>query len=136
MLTAQEIFNQAAEHLLTQGVRSGFFNNENGLNEFRCMYRGPNGTKCAVGIFLDDDLAKECEDVEIEGVVKMFPSLIDEGIKNNLPLVDSLQNCHDNQRVVDWPQALRDIAVSYGLNDDVVTKTEHRVTSATEEKPQ
>lgn len=45
---AQEIFNKVATHLLTQGKRSV-------ASDGSCMYRGPEGTKCAIGCLIEDD---------------------------------------------------------------------------------
>ena len=49
VLSQQEVFNQVADHLLTQMKRS-YSKKHKG-----CQYRGPNGLKCAVGGILTDD---------------------------------------------------------------------------------
>lgn len=55
-MTEQEIFDKVAEHLQKQGHRAL---NEDGV----CVYRGKNGTKCAVGALIPDELY----DSKIEG---------------------------------------------------------------------
>ena len=46
--TAQEVFDQAARHLLTQGQQS--------LSAYGiCVYRNNGGLKCVVGCFISDD---------------------------------------------------------------------------------
>lgn len=47
--TAQEVFNQAYIHLLTQNAQSKNSDRET------CQYRNNNGLKCAVGCFIADD---------------------------------------------------------------------------------
>lgn len=44
----QAIFNQVRDHLLAQGVRSV---NQHGA----CLYRGPDGRKCAIGALISDE---------------------------------------------------------------------------------
>jgi len=61
-----------------------------------CLYRGPNGTKCAVGMFIPDELYDPRMDELsfIDHVVKFFPK-----IKSVLPLdlkaLCKLQDIHD-----------------------------------------
>lgn len=45
-LTQQNIFDQVVEHLARQKVKS--------TDHMRCLYRGPNSTQCAFGIFIPD----------------------------------------------------------------------------------
>ena len=48
--TPIQVFNQAKEHLLKQIKKS-----ESGGYRSFCMYRGPDGLKCAAGCFIADD---------------------------------------------------------------------------------
>ena len=50
--TLQEIFDQAAKHLLTQNEQAMTFDKDGNKN---CLYRSATGTKCAVGCFIADD---------------------------------------------------------------------------------
>lgn len=54
VLTAsnQQIFDRAVTAVVLQGRKAGESNAEGG---FRCMYRAPNGDKCAAGHVLNDD---------------------------------------------------------------------------------
>jgi hypothetical protein len=60
-----------------------------------CAYRGDNGAKCAVGMFIPDELYKS----EMEGLLDRLSEL-EPRLKNVMPLdVDgllSLQGSHDN----------------------------------------
>ncbi len=48
-MTNQEIFNKVLAHLRTQGRASTSNTN------MSCLYRGPDGDKCAVGCLIPDD---------------------------------------------------------------------------------
>lgn len=55
--TRQEIFDKVVEHLAQQKVKSAEFIEPNKYypeDKWRCLYRGPNNTKCAFGIFIPD----------------------------------------------------------------------------------
>lgn len=43
----QATFNKVVTALIAQGCRSS--------DGTRCLYRGPNGTKCAIGLLVDDE---------------------------------------------------------------------------------
>lgn len=47
---ALEVFNKVKGHLLTQNKRS-----TSPMNDRYCAYRGKDGRKCAIGIFIPDD---------------------------------------------------------------------------------
>lgn len=47
-------FEQVAKHLFKQGVQAV---NKSGTN---CVYRGPNGLKCAIGALIHDDEYNPC----------------------------------------------------------------------------
>lgn len=88
----QEIFDKVATHLFTQGVMS----HSDAMDD--CLYRGPNGTMCAVGCLIPDD--KYTYDMEHKSVFylgKVYPELFH---KRNIPLLDALQNIHDDR--VSW----------------------------------
>ena len=86
VLTAsnQQIFDRAVTALILQGRKAGESNAE---GDFRCMYRAPNGDKCAAGHVLNDN------QIPVEGqaahCMKVFlPS-------ETLSLISALQRAHD-----------------------------------------
>lgn len=52
--TAQEIFDQVLTHLRVQGCQS--IKSAAPTIPAMCLYRGPNGTRCAIGVLIPDDL--------------------------------------------------------------------------------
>lgn len=84
----QAIFNQVYAHLLKQGAAS--------KNHGDCVYRGDDGTSCAVGCLIPDDVYTpelERKSIKNELVNKV---LLDLGYtEENLPLLYHLQSAHD-----------------------------------------
>lgn len=70
---------------------------EEGADElnFQCLYRGPGGNKCGVGVFIPDDVYdQKIETLSAGSVLQNFP-----GLKDFMPLIasgmDRLQEVHD-----------------------------------------
>lgn len=112
-MTLQEVFDTVASHLLTQGVRSD-------LSSGTCRYRGPNGTKCAVGVLIPDGAYLEA--MEGESVWGGYVDLVLSGLGlgHAVELLASLQSCHDGKEPHMWRDELLQIAEYYGLSGAVV----------------
>lgn len=108
--TAQEVFDQVAKHLLTQGAEST--NSEAG----GCAYRGDHGMKCAAGCLIADD------EYRFKMENKTWPRLIEDGMapRAHAHLITKLQDIHDNEPVDDWMHNLRQVAVSNGLSVEIL----------------
>lgn len=101
--TPQEVFDQSASHLLAQNQRSAIKNN-------KCRYR--EGTlKCAAGCLIADSEYR----AEMEG--QDWKMMVDVGLVPlaHAYLISYLQNIHDNYPVDAWPQLLKNLADSRGL---------------------
>jgi hypothetical protein len=106
--TAQEIFDHVAKALLQQNEKSII--SENGGTT--CMYRSPDGLKCAAGHIIPDEayhLKMECHTVEKLGFFQT-------NYKEHLPLLRALQVTHDNYEPEDWKQYFLFIARCYDLD--------------------
>lgn len=113
-LSSQEIFDKVATHLLTQGKRAL-------LPSGDCAYRGQDGSKCAIGCLIPDDL--------YEGTFKQYEGKVwcvipdDELLKigiekdKNYRLLTQLQSVHDNlyEDPAFWKQDLRKLAEGFVL---------------------
>lgn len=102
----QDIFDQAANHLLTQMKQSRY--------DGMCLYRSDDGLKCAVGCFIADD--EYYGDMENECV----ENLIDCGLMRSIDhdrikLLDKLQCMHDGLDPDRWSSALEEIAAEFNL---------------------
>lgn len=101
-LTAQEVFDISAGHLLKQMRVSE--------NRGICRYRGENGLMCAAGPFLKDEHTEKCEGMS--WVVLREDKLVP---YDNSNLIDDLQYVHDSAAPENWANALRHVANKYGL---------------------
>lgn len=107
--TRQEIFDGTVNHLRKQGVKSY------DLISTRCFYRGPNGTKCAVGWAIPDELydpAIECAGT-VDGLVKLDKKFKD--FKDHESLWFKLQKIHDRVDINNWEDAFADCAKNLKL---------------------
>jgi hypothetical protein len=114
----QEIFNKVSNHLVTQGKQSTKL--IAGIPVPICAYRGADGTSCAAGCLIPDEIYSE--DMENESVTFMISN------RENLPeffatenhILSELQLIHDNSR--NWgdlnclKQELRKLAISNNLS--------------------
>jgi hypothetical protein len=107
--TPQQVFDQVATHLLTQGSRSLG-------NEGRCAYRGINGLQCAAGCLIGDDEGPE--NLEGHGWTKLqYDGLVP---SYHADLIRRLQVVHDACGVLRWRDELKDVADLHGLNLDAI----------------
>lgn len=110
-MDSQEAFNRCAEHLLNQGVKALDTNAD-------CVYRSPDGLKCAVGAIIPDD--KYHPDMENVGV-PFINQRFDLGWSDKLcDLLDSLQSVHDDSPPERWVEGLVEVATIYNLDASVV----------------
>ena len=117
LATEQQVFDQAAKHLLTQMRQAQ-------TNFGGCQYRLElnDGTvlKCAVGCFISDNEYHH----RIEGEIYCSYNFREFfGFKDEAPHVDllmSLQNLHDNHPVDIWKEELEQIAMDFNLNTDIL----------------
>lgn len=115
-LTAQEVFDIAVGGVLKQGAQCL---DEHGL----CVYRGPNGTKCAAGfVFTDDEIAgcNASADIVIEYRAPRLRGYAD--------LLFRLQLAHDSRKYEDFCSGFADrarkTAWRFGLSTAVIDQWE------------
>jgi hypothetical protein len=109
LATAQEVFDQVAKHLLTQGCKSESLD-DSGLQT--CKYRGENGTSCAAGCLIADDEY----DPEMEG--HTWKCLKEYGFvgEHHYYLIADLQFIHDYYPPSEWRKELSIYAVNKNLS--------------------
>lgn len=107
--TLQEVFDYGVTCLMRQGAKS--YDNFDG-----CMYRGPQGRKCAVGFFISDEEYRA--DMEKKGVSLVLPTFprAEKLPKTYVNLLSDMQAIHDNVEVHNWRDAFDDLANKRGLN--------------------
>lgn len=110
--TAQEVFDQAAKHLLTQNRKCL---NSDGACKYRLISSNGEVLKCAAGCFIGDDEYDE----SFEG--DSWDSLIYRKHVNNMHsyLISSLQGIHDSCSVESWESHLSRLAEKLGLQFNI-----------------
>jgi hypothetical protein len=123
-MTPQEIFDTVARHLFTQGERAGRSPQWQG-EQFTCRYRGPHGTRCAVGIFIPDDVYDHTmEGCGVTGLIVEHGDKLPVWMRRNAELLERLQTAHDleenwhNTTRMRWELSLA--ALTFGLDDSVL----------------
>ena len=123
-MTAQEIFDTVAHHLIAQGKPA--LSGEGG-----CSYRAPDGSKCAIGCLItDEEYSEEFEDKDIKEVLCIAGGLR-ERLGDHETLLFWLQDAHDTRLLyyVDgatnfpaWEERMRAIAKRFGLSDESLNR--------------
>jgi len=117
--TSQQVFDQTAVHLLTQGVKS--FDEEN----HECRYRGPENRMCAAGCLMtDEEYAALQTDGAVEGTI--WGGVVDGHslTHQHEDLIRDLQKVHDNCNEEDWKENLIALAAHHNLNTQAIDHLE------------
>jgi len=107
-VTNQEAFNKVVKHLLAQMKQSSKGDN--------CLYRGPNGTKCAIGCLIPDELYDPKMENTIAFNIKHFNNkmlMLFNGI--DIDLLEALQEVHDQSSPDQWTNNLKLVAENHNL---------------------
>ncbi len=121
-MTPQEIFDKVAKHLFTQGCRSAELDED---TDSACLYRGPEGRMCAVGVLIPDELYNtDMEYMNAAYLIGNVGSPFPAWMKANENLLHSLQISHDRSH--NWlnseamRERLRAVATQYALSSAVL----------------
>ncbi len=118
MMTNQEAFDYVAKALIAQGKKS--------VNGRSCVYRSPDGCKCAAGHLITDEEYRPEFDTptaivatDIFSIISRYGEL--ENIKeSNVYFIRDLQLAHDNADedsfILDFKRNMKSIAKRYNLN--------------------
>ena len=104
-----KLINGWTKEKLIEKIETDFKGKSVGEDGRTCLYRGKQGTKCAVGLFIPDELySLKMEHRSVNSLLNEFDLL-----KTYMPLyndsMDNLQFIHDNsskgnckQEMIDW----------------------------------
>ncbi len=114
LATAQEVFEQVANHLLTQNQQSSLNSN--------CLYRGADNLKCAAGCLIGDDEYTPEFDTPGKGVGSGWISLATRNLvpNNHQRLISELQHLHDTVSPTKWKDHLKHFSITHNLNTDFI----------------
>jgi len=107
--TAQEVFEQVANHLIKQNAKSQI---THGQEIAECFYR-LDTLKCAAGCLIGED---EYNEKRMEG--KNWDTLLMRGIvpENHDDLICDLQKVHDKKETNTWKEELIKVATEHNLD--------------------
>jgi hypothetical protein len=115
VLTAQQIFDQVARHLLTQGQRA-----TDPISD-GCRYRTFDGRSCAVGCLLTPEEAQAADEADTAGVQDLVAfHLLPARLLGHVELLHQLQQVHDIDEPCDWRAELRVVAEDHQLSAAVL----------------
>lgn len=113
MPSPQQVFDKVALHLLTQKKQS--------MNGAECMYRGVDGTMCAVGCLIKDEHYTDyienrgaASDCVVEVLAKSLNTDKAE-VFNYVNMLVDLQSIHDNMEPYGWFNSLYHAAKRHGV---------------------
>lgn len=114
MATRQELLDRVVAHCNTQGHQSVSEDGEDGDN---CLYHAPDGSKCAIGALIPDEMYNRLWDVQPLNA-RLLPADVltacgfDLSRDSEMIFIDDLQGLHDDQD--NWADGrLTDAAVVY-----------------------
>lgn len=109
-MNRQEVFNTVYRHLLAQGCKSLDATFEN------CLYRGPNGLKCAAGVLIKDEFYHKGLEGRSACSLSVSSALRASGVhEGDLEMVLDLQATHDKWEVDEWPAELAVVAHAFNV---------------------
>ena len=114
-LTEQGMFNKVWEHFVTNRAPLSM-----NVEEDLCMYRGPKGTRCAVGVCIPDDLYNYgMEGQKIATVMDKFPEIEELFEDIGFVFLTDLQHCHDHSSPLiagDSARSIPDLLHAFAIN--------------------
>ena len=124
-MTNQEVFDKVARHLLTQKVQSQVSDYGGGGDGGGCAYRGENGTSCAIGCLIPNELYKpEMEGKSVSGLQRNSKELLELFRNTDSALLSALQDIHDDIDPHCWAERLNSEAVAWDLDVSVLKEFE------------
>jgi hypothetical protein len=128
-ISAQEVFEKTARHLFAQGCQAVNFvprkdGEGSGKAGFQCVYRDREGHKCAVGVWIPDQIYfPRMEYYPLQDLMHMRREL--RYLSPHFELLCALQCAHDCpdgwDATIEMRKTLRDIARGFGLDDGCLT---------------
>lgn len=103
-MSKQQTFDKVAAHLRQQQAVSEDPNGD-------CLYRGPNGLKCAIGALIPDNMYS----ADFEGQSADKIAWVLDQLGHDVDLCIDLQHVHDWEDVAYWNEALESVADRHGL---------------------
>ena len=110
MMSAQQVFDKAYRHLISQNARAE--------EHFNCKYRTDRGLKCGVGCLIDDEHYSEDMEGGKADCYQVSAALKSSGVDSveHHVLLAEIQFLYDNYEPPRWADHFRQIAATHGLS--------------------
>ena len=120
--TPQEVYDSIVYPLLAQNARA------TGEDGVRCLYRAPDGRRCAIGWIMPDSVYHKT--LEFMGVQDIAPQLVNTNyadafgrfLYRHMDMLRDFQEMHDARAPQEWPHYMRRIAQHYNLDASAVAR--------------
>lgn len=116
-MNRQEIFDTVVAHLRKQNRHASSFKREClGFLTTECLYRTPEGLKCAVGCLIPEDkYTLAIEGKTVFQIFKYHPGLLPIALEGEIPFLTDLQSVHDQHEIPFWEGQLERTADRWNL---------------------
>lgn len=112
-LTRQQMFDKSAIGMLTQMRQSRAGTDIETMEVDQCLYRGPNGLKCAIGFLIPDAIYKPAMEVGLDELLMTFPEIAP--YIPDIQLASALMGIHDRTDPESWGTRLMTLGALAGL---------------------
>jgi hypothetical protein len=129
-LTNQEAFDKVVVHLSTMPRKSTASDGNSSEQFAGCVYRTPDGNRCAIGALIPDELYEERMDLKglsVDWLIKEYPHIKELFKDCSHSLLAVLQSIHDDNRNIHWEDnkfigwnELKEVAEAFRLNTEVI----------------
>lgn len=113
--TLQEVFDRVSKHLLKQKVKSVI----KGQIKDTCLYRSPDGLKCAAGILIPDEEYTKEMDVHGDWLILVENELVENKFADEIAVLQEIHDYgvsgEDNTCYDDWKNKLTEFAQNNDL---------------------
>lgn len=121
-MNKQEMFDKVVRHLIRQNKKS--IDSTKNILTNSCMYRFGE-LQCAIGCLIEDDEYDEkMENLLIRNLIFRFKDKFSTEkfnlFEENLRLLITLQTIHDHEKIENWSQKLKQLAVKNNLNYPII----------------
>lgn len=90
-MSRQQVYETVVKAMANQGRQSSNFKGS------CCLYRAPDGAKCAVGCLIPDEAYDELmEYKDVDNILSFLPEDLRKGVTEHMMLLKELQSQHDS----------------------------------------
>jgi hypothetical protein len=131
-MNRQEVFDTVSRHLIEQGCKSVSIDDME-IGSYSCMYRGEQGTKCAIGALIKDEYycstfegGTLSEELIVEAIEKSLGVTLE---YKDIAFLRELQSAHDSSFDEGFREEITDRLKTVARNYELNTKVLEEITN-------